>query len=80
MWKFKKKKRILDGKSSFEDSLIKSKRGIYRVIFAVAMAIGVTPKKLVSNLNEEKQTDYANKVTKEIKKKGEKDLAKKLKI
>lgn len=66
MFKFKKTTKFFDGKSPFEDEVQKVKKTMFRLIFALAMSLRVTPKKLAKFFDADKVDEYARKFHDEL--------------
>lgn len=71
MWKLvrRKSKIVKGGQKS-------NHKPLYKVIFTLAMILGVKPKELVKNMNMKKIQKYAEDMSSEIKKKREKEVKK----
>jgi len=53
-----------------------SNRSVYTILFSLAMAIGITPKKLAKFVNNEKVTKFAQDFSQELKDKDKKEQQK----
>lgn len=63
---FKFKKTIRYGSTSFDDKLTSAKKSMFRLIFAMAMILKITPKKLAKFFDEQKMDEYAQKFHDEL--------------
>jgi ACT domain-containing protein len=81
MWKIKRRfTKVTEGDRTFYrvyDSLLsKFKRQVMDIVFAIAITMKVTPKKLVKNMDDKKLTKYAQDFVDEINKQSQEEALK----
>lgn len=82
MWKLKSVKRTFGwGNVRQDDQPMESTghKSIYKVIFALAIVLGVSPKKLASKVGSKKGQEFVFKFIEELRKDGDREVKKVLK-